>query len=461
MAAKAHILVVDDEPEVRYALKRMLDRDYDISEARSGNEALVRLLGPEDERPDLVMLDHYLNDMEGPEVQQALLDRGIDIPMILVTGRGVASGVIKASQLGAAEYLSKPFTDNDQVLEVVERVLRQSLQRREHTPADIPEIDPHEKVIGRGAEMLEIFRKIGLVANTNQTVLIGGETGTGKTLLAETIHLASDRKRNPFVGFNCAGIPETLLEGELFGSEKGAYTSSDKLRIGRIESANKGTLFLDEIGDMTLATQVKLLKVLDSHQIERLGSSTPIKVDVRIVAATHRNLAREVMEGRFRADLYYRLNVFPIFMPPLRDRKDDIPALVSHFLRIFRFKPSLPAADISPEALVRLSEHDWPGNVRELMNVVQRAIIYSQGELVMPEHIIFSDEVEHFSLDVASALRRGMHLDDLTLETQRLAVRASWRQSNGDSRRAASHLGVSIEEFRRMAVEFGLLKTTE
>ena len=453
------ILIVDDQADIRSALRSILEGedmgDFAIEEADNGTDALALLTGAEDKRPELVLLDHYLQDMEGTEILQEMLNRGIDVPVILMTGRGQASGAIQAIQLGAFDYMSKPF-DIEEVVNAVSQALRQSQMRRADAAADMPDIDPSEKIIGRGAEMMRIFRTIGLVARTQKTVLITGENGTGKSLLAETIHLASDRRRGPFVAINCAGIPETLLESELFGHEKGAFTGSVAQRIGRFESANKGTIFLDEIGEMSLTMQSKLLKVLQDHQIERLGSNTPIKVDVRVITATNKNLTLEVQERRFRQDLYFRLNVFPIHMPSLRERLHDIPALVAHFLKIHRFSPITPPARISQEALDKLATYDWPGNVRELENVIQRAVIFSRGELILPEHVTFSEEMNYLVLDILQRVKQRTSLSAIVQETQSLALRAALRVTENNIVRAADLLEMDVEAFNAMRAELGV-----
>ncbi len=443
-------MIIDDDDAIRDSLQKILSAEYQISAVGSGREAMEFLMGPAESRPDLVMLDHYLDDMSGGEVQQELLDHGIDVPVIFMTGHMRTMEVAKVSSRGAAGYLPKPF-DLDQAKEIIAQVLRQVVVRREFTSAStLPELDPSEKFIGRSPLIADIFRKVGLVAPTGHTVLITGETGTGKSMLAEAIHTASDRRRQVFIAFNCAGIPETLMESELFGHMKNAFTDAGAPRAGYFEAANKGTIFLDEIGDMTLNTQVKLLKVLDSREIIRLGSTTPTKVDVRVIAATHRNLAREVREGRFRADLYYRLNVFPIHMPALRDRADDIPVLVAHFLRLFPFRPTMPPADIAPEALERLKAYDWQGNVRDLMHVIQRAVIFSQGELVMPEHIVFNEALEPTMVDVGQMIRYGAGIEEILFATQKEAVRAALMQANNNIPRAAEILKMGVEAFTRL-----------
>ena len=459
-ANEYHILIVDDYAPTRDMLRMWLEGDethYTVSEADSGEEALALLTGPEAKRPDLVLLDHYLQDMDSTQVQQEMQSRGVDIPVILIAGKTQAGQVIKATQLGAIDYLSKPFDNPEIVMDAIRKGLRQSQMRRDNVVADIPEIDPSEKIIGGDPAMLEIFKTIGMIARNSSTILITGETGTGKTLLAETIHLASDRRRGPFVSFMCAGVPETLLEASLFGAEKGSYTGSVQLRIGVFEMAAKGTIFLDEIGEMSLATQTKLLKVLqEDHTIERLGSSTPIKVDVRIIAATNKVLEQEVQMGRFREDLFYRLNVLTVHMPPLREHKNDIPALVSHFLHIHRSTSSSQEARITKEALALLEAYDWPGNIRDLEVVVKRAVAFSRGNLILPEHISFSKSIERLSLDVTQRVQVGTPLTTIVQEAQMMAVRTALRISEGASVRAAALLDLSPDAFDTLRRELGL-----
>ncbi len=453
------ILVVEDDEAIRALLHAWLEDEghYQMSEVGMGDEALDILTGPVAGRPDLVLLDHYLPDMDSSQIQQELLNQGIDIPVILVTAKSQVQTVIKATQLGAIDFLHKPFEDSSVVLDAVRQGLQTAQMKRDHKLADIPVLDPSEKIVGQSPAMLEIFKRIGKVARTPSTILITGETGTGKSTVAETIHQSSDRRRGPFVAFNCAGIPESLLEAALFGAEPGSYTGSgNKVRIGYFETANKGTIFLDEIGEMSLATQTKLLKVLQApHTIERLGGTTPIPVDVRVIAATNKNLTVEVQERRFREDLYYRLNVISMHMPALREHKQDIPALVAHFLKLHRFSPTMPEATITAEALVMLEAYDWPGNVRELENTIQRAVALSRGELILPEHIILSANLERLTLDVTQRVQSGTALTEIVQEAQSMALRTALRLSDGDHGRAAALLSLPLSDFETLRAELG------
>jgi two-component system response regulator AtoC len=461
---KARILVVDDELDIRHVLRELLEGEhYEVQEAVSGLEALELLSAPEDELPDLVLLDNRMPHLEGTEVLERLLERGIDVPVILMTAEGSANVTITAIQKGAADYLaiSKPFDDIDQVLDTVERVLQQERRKRSAEYRELPTLaNSGERIVGSNPRMIEIFKTIGSVARTSATALITGETGTGKELMAEAIHMAS-RRSGPLVKVNCAALPETLLESELFGHEKGSFTGALGLHKGRFETANKGTIFLDEVGEMTLGTQKKLLRVLQEHEFERVGGNEPIKVDVRVIAATNKTLREEVLAGRFRDDLFFRLNVVPIHMPPLRERKDDIPALVSHFLDKHRYSPSRPIARISEPAVDRLIAYDWPGNVRELENVLQRAIVLSRGGPITEDRIVFQSELNRYVLDVEQKVRAGMPLDDMLREVRSAALLTAMRLNDHDRDKAAKQIGLTPKAFDSAWHELGLDKPGE
>jgi two-component system response regulator AtoC len=298
---------------------------------------------------------------------------------------------------------------------------------------------------------------IGRVAGTESTVLITGETGTGKELVAQTIHSNSTYRSGPLVKVNCAALPETLLENELFGHEKGSYTGATEMRRGRFELAHKGSIFLDEIGEMSINIQRKFLRVLQEREIERVGGTTAIKVDTRVIAATNRRLEDEVAEGRFRQDLYYRLNVITINLPPLRDRKEDIPLLVEHFLDKHRYSDSDKPARISREALQTIEEYDWPGNVRELENTIERAVVMAQGGVIISHHIIFSGRSERSKIvDVARLLREQATLRAIVAETEKLAIIEALEQANGDRSKAAANLGINRQQLYSRMRDYGL-----
>lgn len=387
MADSRSVLVVDDDAQIRSLLADLLkEAGYAVRQAKTGAEATESVAK---QRPDLVMMDVKLPDMDGLDVLKTMKRERPELEIIVMTAFGGSSSAIKAMEHGAYDYVTKPF-EIDDLLATLRRVFEHAAMSEEVSALRLElgkSAADREKIVGSSRPMLEVYKLIGKVAGSDATVLITGESGTGKELVAEALHRASKRNPHPLVKVSCAALPETLLETELFGHEKGSFTGAMTMRKGRFESANKGTIFLDEIGEMTLGTQTKLLRILQEHEFERIGSNTPIKVDIRVIAATNRDLADEVDAGRFREDLYYRLNVIHIHMPPLRDRMEDIPQLVEHFLAKYRAKPDAIPTPISEEAVARLMEHDWPGNVRELENAVERAVVLSRGNTIMPEHL--------------------------------------------------------------------------
>ena len=450
------VLIADDEEGVREVLSRVLaEEGYTFDEATTGAEVLEKVALSNKRRPDIVLLDLGMPDMEGIQILQTMLEQGIDTPVIIITGRQSGSLVVKAMQVGAADYIRKPFPDLDDVVLAVNRVLayEQMKQQIEENKTLTARPDPTERIVGSSPQMIGIFKTIGRVARTQATVLVTGETGTGKELMAEAIHNASDRRSGPLIKVNCAALPETLLESELFGHEKGSFTGALAQHKGRFEAAHKGTIFLDEVGEMTLATQKKLLRVLQEREFERVGGTAPVKVDVRVLAATNRNLRDEVLEGRFREDLYYRLNVIEVAMPPLRDRKEDIPALVSHFLDKHRYSGAAMPARISQEAVQLLLDYDWPGNVRELENIIQRAVVLSRGELITPDHIVFRNEMSRYILDVDQKVRGGTELEEMLSDVRRQAITTALRMHDGDQQHAAEQLGITTKQFEMMMSE--------
>ncbi|MGH2514307.1 MAG: sigma-54-dependent transcriptional regulator, partial [Ktedonobacterales bacterium] len=431
---------------------------YNVIQASTGQQALDELTSHQEERPALALIDIRMPDLDGIAVLQRMLEQGVDVPVILMTGFSTASKTIKAMQMGAADYLTKPF-DLDEVTLTVQRVLRYEDLKRGAGQQLVPasKAEPSERIVGSSPEMIHIFKIIGQVARTPATVLVTGETGTGKELMAEAIHTASDRRTGPLVKVNCAALPETLLESELFGHEKGSFTGALNQHKGRFEAAHKGTIFLDEVGEMTLGTQKKLLRLLQEREFERVGGNIPVKVDVRVIAATNRNLRDEVVANRFREDLYYRLNVIAMHMPPLRDRLEDIPALAAHFLDKHRYSPASTPTRITEEAMAKLMTHDWPGNVRELENIIQRAVVLSRGSIITPERITFTNELNRYIVDVEQKVRANTPLDELLRDVKREAVLTAMRLNDHDYTRAAAQLGVSGEELRGYLMELKLV----
>jgi two-component system nitrogen regulation response regulator NtrX len=376
------ILIVDDEPAARYGLRRALESKYRIAEADSAEaaqEALPR------ENPDLVLLDIVLPGQDGLSFLQWMRQEGHEIPVLMVSALDTAKKAVEALQLGAADYLVKGF-DLDELRQRVANLLKLSTLEKENDSLRRRLITEGQfgQMIGSNLQMRRAFEMADRVAQTDSTVLVLGESGTGKDLLAQEIHARSPRANKPYVAVNCAALPETLIESELFGYERGAFTGAMQQKKGRFEQAHGGTIFLDEIGDMNPVTQAKVLRVLENRTIERLGGTQSFPVDVRVISATHRNLAEEIRAGKFREDLFYRLRVVTVELPPLRAHKEDIPALAEAFLQMHRAKLGRSNAGnparLTREAITALERYDWPGNVRELKNALERALVLSRGD---------------------------------------------------------------------------------
>lgn len=447
------ILVADDDAGIRSLLREFLeDEGYEISEASNGVEVLQHLTGKSDSVPDLVLMDVRMPDKTGLEVLQEAPDsirKAGHLPIIVITGYGTSNVAIDAMQFGAYDYLVKPF-DLDEVLDMVERFFDRKRLDDQVKPLSVRSgaRDPNEVIIGNSAAMRDVYRTIGRVARSDATVLITGETGTGKELVASVLHRSSSYSGGSLVKVNCAALPETLLESELFGHEKGSFTGAINQRKGRFEMANKGTIFLDEVGEMTLSTQKKLLRVLQEREFERVGGTVSVKIDTRVIAATNKVLQQEVEEGRFREDLYYRLNVISVYLPPLRDRLDDIPLLVEHFLDKHRHHAGSGPSRISQDAMRLLMEHDWPGNVRQLENVIERATVLSQGGVIAEEHIDLSGADNRRFIDIGQRMRKGETLAELLEDVERRAITEALTQSDGDRAAAATLLGIELDDLR-------------
>jgi nitrogen regulation protein NR(I) len=378
------LLIVDDERNVLYALERGLRADgLRIVTAPSGTAGIELVRG---EKPDAVLLDVRLPDRSGLDVLRELRQIDPKLPVIIMTTHGTADTAIEAMQRGAFDYVLKPW-DLEELTDLVDKAL--ATGRLSHVPARIEPAsdgdDRVDRVIGRSPAMQSVFKEIGRIAGQNVTVLILGESGTGKELAARAIYDYSRRSEQPFLAINCAAIPESLLESELFGHEKGAFTGAERLRIGKFEQAHRGTLFLDEIGDAALATQAKILRVLQDGKFERVGGNETIQVDVRILAATSRDLDQAMQQKEFRPDLYFRLNTFTLRLPPLRERADDVPPLAEYFLQRFRRELGVDVRELSPESLELLKRYHWPGNVRELESALKYALVHSLGNVVTPQ----------------------------------------------------------------------------
>ncbi|HPZ10300.1 MAG TPA: sigma-54 dependent transcriptional regulator, partial [Candidatus Eremiobacteraeota bacterium] len=379
------ILVVEDEKALRIALCNMLqDEGYETIEAEDGKIALELIRGP---LPALVITDLKMPKIDGMKLLKRIKEIDSQLPVIVITAYGTSSTAIDAIKHGAYDYITKPF-DLDEVLLKVKRALSHEALALEVKALKDELLDRYrmDNIIGNSSKMQDIYKTIGRVAETRATVLIQGESGTGKELVANAIHYNSLRKSGPFIKINCAALPESLLESELFGHEKGSFTGAISTRRGKFEIANNGTIFLDEVSEMSPVLQSKLLRVLQDQTFDRVGGNQNIIVDVRVIAATNKNLEEEVKKGNFREDLYYRLNVVFIMLPPLKDRKEDIEPLIEHFLHKYSSEAKSQTIGISRGALNILKEYDWPGNVRELENVIERSIVFSGGKTITPEH---------------------------------------------------------------------------
>lgn len=376
------ILIIDDEQHLCWALEKAMHQEgYNAVSAFNGKSGLEMI---KKEAPSLVILDLKMPEMDGLEVLKKAKEIQPKLPVIILTAHGTIETAIEAMKMGAADYLTKPF-DLEELKIIVKQNLLVSQLVTEVNFLRAELAKKYTDIIGESRAIREVKNMIERVARSNATVLITGESGTGKEVAALTIHQKSLRKDGPFVPVNCAALPEQLLESELFGHEKGAFTGAVARKLGRFELAERGTIFLDEITEMPLSMQAKLLRVLQEKAFERVGGTETLHVDVRVIAATNRNIEKAMEEGKLREDLYYRLNVFQIHMPPLRERKEDIPLLARHFVE--KFRPTYLVGKISPEAMELLVRYHWPGNIRELQNVIERAAIICQGNEILPEHL--------------------------------------------------------------------------
>jgi DNA-binding NtrC family response regulator len=442
-------MIVDDEKNTREGLKWALESTgADITIAEDGEQALVRL---GNHPVDLIFSDLKMPKMDGMELLAHVRDEFPEAYFVILTGHGTVENAVEAMKKGAFDYLMKPV-NIDELQLIVERVFEQKELREENTRLrrEVNDRYGFDSIIGRSPAMENIFEKIRQVAPTRASVLIQGETGTGKELIAKAIHFNSPRRHKPFIAVNCGALSQTLLESELFGHEKGAFTGAIRQKPGRFELANGGTIFLDEIGETTPELQVRLLRVLQEQEFERVGGTKPVKVDVRLVTATNRDLKKEVAEGRFREDLYYRLNVIRIDLPPLRERVDDIPLLVDYYLKQFAQEHGKPLV-INPKAMQSLQSFHWPGNVRQLRTVVESAVILTPGREIQPKNL--PEEVRSEGAPTnAVRLRVGMTVAD----AERELIRATLKEMGGNKARAARTLGLGRKTLYRKLEEYGI-----
>ncbi len=466
MAEPWHLLLVDDEKALREAIKEQLaDHGFVVTEAADGKEALARL---GEFAYDIVVTDLRLPGVDGRRVLEEARARYPDIIAIIITGFGTVKDAVELIKQGANDFITKPF-QFDALLHVLNAALEQRRLRTEndYLRSQLDDRYRIEGIIGTSDAMRGLFQLLDTVAASSATVLITGETGTGKELAARAIHHASPRKAQRFVALNCSAIPETLLEAELFGHVRGAFTGAVGNRQGRLEQANRGTLFLDEVGTMSPGLQAKLLRVLQEREFERVGESQTIKVDVRIIAATHENLEKMVKEGTFREDLFYRLNVVPVRLPPLRERRDDIPLLVQHFLTKFsRAAAGRGPASLSQDAMRQMMVFDWPGNVRQLENIIERMVtlLPKRAQIEVAD---LPDDIRGASPAAASAVHadpmtdHGVDLDGYLSNVELMLIRKALDRTSGNKRQAADLLQIKrttlIEKLKRL--ERGTLGT--
>ena len=436
------ICIVDDEPSILNTLSSILeDERYQVTVAKTGGEALKVI---QMEVPDVVLLDIWMPELDGLEVLKRVREQFPHIMVIMMSGHGSVETAVKATKLGAYDYLEKPL-DLEKVTILVRNALNQRKLEEENINLRV-KVERHSKLVGASSAMETLRQQIAAAAPTHSRVLISGENGTGKELVARAIHLQSPRHHRPFIEVNCAAIPETLIETELFGHERGAFTGAVSQKRGKFDFADGGTLFLDEIGDMSLATQAKVLRVLAEQQFTRVGGEKLIKVNVRVIAASNKDFSQEIEKGNFRDDLFYRLNVLPIEVPPLRARREDIPALTRHFLKIHAEEQGVKLKEITPEALDALARHEWPGNIRELRNQVERLMI------MVPKTTIEVGDVLPFMprgfsrinpLDAYDSLRDARH----AFEREYITIRL--RENGGNVSKTADDLKIERSHLHR------------
>lgn len=431
------ILIVDDDKNVCSAISRLLHLSgYSSLEAGNGEEAL-RIM--KTEVFDIALLDIYMPGMNGIELLKRIKDEYPGIEVIMITGGGTIETAVEAMKLGAFDYIQKPLA-TDHLLLLIDRIIekRELLVENVYLVNELGKRYHFDNIVGQSPQMLKLFEEVKRVSGTNATVLITGESGTGKELIASTIHYSSLRKTKPFIKLSCAALSPGTIESELFGHEKGAFTSAISKRSGRFEMADGGTFFLDEIGDMPLETQVKLLRVLDSQEFERVGGNETLKVNIRLISATNRDLKKLVYEKKFREDLFYRLNVILIHNPPLRERKRDIELLARHFLHKYAIETSKKIDKISSSAMALLHDYSWPGNVRELENAIERAVVFCQKRVIRPEDLPeqIRDKIE------PSGVTMRLPYKNLALAEKTL-ITSAIKEVNGNLKKASDILGIS------------------
>jgi two-component system nitrogen regulation response regulator NtrX len=440
------VLIVDDEEGIRETLSGIFqDEGYNVITAGSGEEALKIL---KEQNPDLVLLDVWLSGIDGVETLQEIKKTNPELPVVIISGHGNIELAVKATRVGAYDFLEKPLS-----LERVLLVARRALEKRTlemENRALKEDLTKKLRFIGNSLKMQQLREQIDMAAKSNSRVVILGESGSGKELVAHILHENSSRAKKPFIEMNCAAIPQELIESELFGHEKGSFTGAFERKQGKFELADEGTLFLDEIGDMSLATQSKVLRIIETQEFQRVGGSKNIKVDVRIIAATNKDLREEVKKGNFREDLLFRLNVIPIIVPPLRERKEDIPELVDYFLEYFAAEYGQKPKKITPDGLGMLQAYDWPGNIRELKNVIERFVIMNPSNIITAKNILIGESTrsDYFAFNTLKEARDAFEKDFIAKKLEENNWNISKTSEILDIERSNLHRKIKVYEIK-------------
>lgn len=440
------VLIVDDEEGIRETLSGIFqDEGYNVITAGSGEEALKIL---KEQSPDLVLLDVWLSGIDGVETLQEIKKTNPELPVVIISGHGNIELAVKATHVGAYDFLEKPLS-----LERVLLVARRALEKRTlemENRALKEDLTRKLRFIGNSLKMQQLREQLDMAAKSNSRVVILGESGSGKELVAHILHENSPRAKKPFIEMNCAAIPQELIESELFGHEKGSFTGAFERKQGKFELADEGTLFLDEVGDMSLSTQSKVLRIIETQDFQRVGGSKNIKVDVRIIAATNKDLREEVKKGNFREDLLFRLNVIPIMVPPLRERKEDIPELVDYFLEYFAAEYGQKPKKITPDGLSMLQAYDWPGNIRELKNVIERFVIMNPSNIITAKNILIGESTrsDYFAFNTLKEARDAFEKDFIAKKLEENNWNISKTSETLDIERSNLHRKIKVYEIK-------------